>query len=191
MLSSEEDLKVDKEHLIVISPDEGALDRAIYFASVLGVDTGMFYKRRDYSTIINGKNPIVAHEFLGDNVEGKDIIIIDDMISSGGSMIDTAKQLKKMNARRVFICCTFGLFTEGLKAFDEAYANGYFDKVVTTNLTYLPPELYSRPYFIEADMSKFIASLIDFMNHDASLSNVMATTEKIHSILDDYNSSRQ
>ena len=191
LLSSEEDLKVDKEHLIVISPDEGALDRAIYFASVLGVDTGMFYKRRDYSTIINGKNPIVAHEFLGDNVEGKDIIIIDDMISSGGSMIDTAKQLKKMNARRVFICCTFGLFTEGLKAFDEAYANGYFDKVVTTNLTYLPPELYSRPYFIEADMSKFIASLIDFMNHDASLSNVMATTEKIHSILDDYNSSRQ
>ncbi|MBE5873270.1 MAG: ribose-phosphate pyrophosphokinase [Lachnospiraceae bacterium] len=187
LLNSEEDLLVDKEHLIVISPDEGALDRAIYFATVLGVDTGMFYKRRDYSTIVNGKNPIVAHEFLGDNIDGKDIIIIDDMISSGGSMIDTAKQLKKMNARRVYICCTFGLFTEGLKAFDEAYEKGYFDKVVTTDLTYLPPELRTKPYFIEADMSKFIASIIDFMNHDASLTNVMATTDKIHSILEAYN----
>ena len=152
LLHSEDDLIVDKDHLIVISPDEGALDRAIYFASVLGVDTGMFYKRRDYSTIINGKNPIVAHEFLGENIDGKDIIIIDDMISSGGSMLDTARQLKKMNARRVFICCTFGLFTDGLKAFDEAYEKGYFDKVVTTDLTYLPAQLYSKPYFIEADM---------------------------------------
>lgn len=187
LLNSEEDLLVDKDHLIVISPDEGALDRAIYFATVLGVDTGMFYKRRDYSTIVNGKNPIVAHEFLGDNIDGKDIIIIDDMISSGGSMIDTAKQLKKMNARRVYICCTFGLFTEGLKVFDEAYEKGYFDKVVTTDLTYLPPELRTKPYFIEADMSKFIASIIDFMNHDASLTNVMATTDKIHSILEAYN----
>lgn len=187
LLNSEDDLLVDKEHLIVISPDEGALDRAIYFASVLGVDTGMFYKRRDYSTIVNGKNPIVAHEFLGDNIDGKDIIIIDDMISSGGSMIDTARQLKKMNARRVFICCTFGLFTDGLKAFDEAYEKGYFDKVVTTDLTYMPPELFNRPYYIEADMSKFIASLIDYMNHDISLSNVLATTEKIHSIVDAYN----
>lgn len=187
LLRAEEDLLVDKEHLIVISPDEGALDRAIYFASVLGVDTGMFYKRRDYSTIVNGKNPIVAHEFLGENIDGKDIIIIDDMISSGGSMIDTARQLKKMNARRVFICCTFGLFTEGLSAFDTAYEMGYFDKVVTTDLTYLPPELYTRPYFIEADMSKFVASLIDFMNHDASLANTLATTEKIHGILEAYN----
>lgn len=187
LLRAEEDLLVDKEHLIVISPDEGALDRAIYFASVLGVDTGMFYKRRDYSTIINGKNPIVAHEFLGENIDGKDIIIIDDMISSGGSMIDTARQLKKMNARRVFICCTFGLFTEGLAAFDTAYEMGYFDKVVATDLTYLPPELYTRPYFIEADMSKFVASLIDFMNHDASLANTLATTEKIHGILEAYN----
>lgn len=190
LLGSEDDLIVDKEHLLVISPDEGALDRAIYFASVLGVDTGMFYKRRDYSTIVNGKNPIVAHEFLGDNIDGKDIIVIDDMISSGGSMIDTAKQLKKMNARRVFICCTFGLFTEGLSAFDKAYEQGYFDKVVTTDLTYLPPELYSRPYFIEADMSKFIASIIDFMNHDVSLSNTLETTEKMHSFLDRYNNRR-
>ena len=187
LLHSEDDLIVDKDHLIVISPDEGALDRAIYFASVLGVDTGMFYKRRDYSTIINGKNPIVAHEFLGENIDGKDIIIIDDMISSGGSMLDTARQLKKMNARRVFICCTFGLFTDGLKAFDEAYEKGYFDKVVTTDLTYLPPQLYSKPYFIEADMCKFTASLIDFMNHDASLANTMEKKKKIHSILEAYN----
>ena len=187
LLNAEIDLLVDKDHLLVISPDEGALDRAIYFASVLGVDTGMFYKRRDYSTIVNGKNPIVAHEFLGDNIDGKDIIIIDDMISSGGSMLDTAKQLKEMNARRVFICTTFGLFTDGLASFDKAYEQGYFDKVITTDLTYLPPELYTRPYFVEADMSKFIASIIDFMNHDLSLAGVMATTDKIHSILESYN----
>ncbi|MGN0430866.1 MAG: ribose-phosphate pyrophosphokinase [Lachnospiraceae bacterium] len=190
LLSSEEDLIVDKEHLVVISPDEGALDRAIYFATVLGVDTGMFYKRRDYSTIVNGKNPIVAHEFLGDNLDGKDVIIIDDMISSGESMLDTAKQLKAMNARRVFICCTFGLFTNGLKSFDTAYEKGYFDKVVTTNLNYLPPELYTKPYYLEADMSKFTASIIDFMNHDVSLSNTMATTEKMHAILEAYNQRR-
>jgi len=187
LLNSEEDLIVDKDHLIVISPDEGALDRAIYFANVLGVDTGMFYKRRDYSTIVNGHNPIVAHEFLGDNIDRKDVIIIDDIISSGQSMIDTSRQLKKMNARRIYVCGTFGLFTDGLKAFDEAYEKGYFDKVVTTDLTYLPPELYTRPYFIEANMSKFIASLIDFMNHDASLNNALTTTEKIHSILEAYN----
>lgn len=191
LLNAEDDLIIDKDHLLVISPDEGALDRAIYFASVLGVDTGMFYKRRDYSTIVNGKNPIVAHEFLGDNIDGKDIIIIDDMISSGGSMLDTSKQLKKMNARRVFICCTFGLFTDGLDAFDAAYERGDFDKVVTTDLTYLPPELRSRPYFIEADMSKFIASIIDFMNHDLSLSNVLATTEKMQGILQAYNDRKQ
>lgn len=188
LLNSEDDLIVDKDHLLVISPDEGALDRAIYFASVLGVDTGMFYKRRDYSVIVNGKNPIVAHEFLGDNIEGKDIIIMDDMISSGGSMLDTARQLKEMKARRVFICCTFGLFTEGFSNFDAAYEKGYFDKVITTNLTYLPPEIYEKPYFVEADMSKFITSLIDFMNHDVSLSGVNDVTEKIHNIVKEYNS---
>lgn len=187
LLSSEDDLIVDKDHLIVISPDEGALDRAIYFASVLGVDTGMFYKRRDYSVIVNGKNPIVAHEFLGDNIEGKDIIIMDDMISSGGSMLDTARQLKEMKARRVYICTTFGLFTDGFTSFDEAYEKGYFDKVITTNLTYLPPEIYTKPYFIEADMSKFITSLIDFMNHDASLGAVNDVTDKIHHIVNEYN----
>lgn len=187
LLRYEKDLIIDKDHMIVISPDEGALDRAVYFSSVLGVDTGMFYKRRDYSKVVNGKNPIVAHEFLGDNIEGKDVIIIDDMIASGGSMIDTAKQLKAMKAKRVFVCCTFGLFTEGLAAFDEAYANDVFDRVVCTNLTYLPPEILERDYFVTADMSKFLASIIDFMNHDISMGNVLTPTEKIHEVLAKYN----
>ena len=188
LLRSENDLLIDKDHLIVISPDEGALDRAVYFANVLGVDTGMFYKRRDYSKIVNGKNPIVAHEFLGDNIDGKDVIIMDDMIASGGSMIDTAKQVKAMNAKRVYLCATFGLFTEGLSKFDEAYEKCYFDKIVTTNLTYQIPELKSRPYYVEADMSKMIASIVDFMNHDSSMSNVYTSAEKIHEILERYNS---
>ena len=187
LLNHDKTLKIDKDNLMVISPDEGAMSRAVYLANNLGVDMGMFYKRRDYSRVVNGRNPIVAHEFLGSSVEGKTVLIIDDMISSGGSMLDTAKQLKAMKARRVYICCTFGLFTDGLKNFDVAYEHGDFDKVITTNLTYLPPEIYTRPYFVEADMSKFIASLIDFMNHDASLSNVMATTEKIHGIVEAYN----
>ena len=187
LLRTEKALTIDKDHIIVISPDEGALDRAVYFANVLGVDTGMFYKRRDYSTIINGKNPIVAHEFLGDNIAGKDVIVIDDTISSGGSMIDTAKQLKKMDANRVFVCCTFGLFTDGLDAFDAAYDQGFIDKIVTTNLCYQPPELKGKPYYVEADMSKFIASIIDFMNHDASMSNIYTPTDKIHQILAKYN----
>ena len=133
----------------------------------------------------------MAHEFLGDNIDSKDVIIIDDIISSGQSMLDTARQLKRMNARRVFICCTFGLFTDGLESFDEAYEKGYFDKVVTTDLIYLPPALYSRPYFIEADMSKFVASLIDFMNHDASLTYALTPTDKIHSILESYNNRQE
>ncbi|MCR4851812.1 MAG: ribose-phosphate pyrophosphokinase [Lachnospiraceae bacterium] len=187
LLKTERDMIIDKDNMIVISPDEGALDRAVYFANVLGVNTGMFYKRRDYSTIVNGKNPIVAHEFLGENIDGKDVIIIDDMISSGGSMIDTARQLKEMNARKVYICCTFGLFTDGMKKFDEAYERGYFDKIVTTNLTYQIPELKERPYYVEADMSKFLATIIDFMNHDVSMSNVYEPTEKIRHILDIYN----
>ena len=187
LLAADDSLLIDKEHLIVISPDEGALDRAVYFANVLGVDTGMFYKRRDYSTMVGGKNPIVAHEFLGDNIDGKDVIIIDDMISSGGSMIDTARQLKAMNAKRVYICCTFGLFTDGLARFDEAYEKCYFDKIVTTNLTYQIPDLKSRPYYLEADMSKFMASIIDFMNHDSSMANVYTPTEKIREFLASYN----
>ncbi len=187
LLENLSDLTVDKEHLVVISPDEGALDRTVYFAGVLGVDTGMFYKRRDYSTIVDGRNPIVAHEFLGDNIEGKDVIIVDDMISSGESMLDTAKQLKGMNAKRVFICCTFGLFTNGLDAFDRAYANGDFDRIITTNLTYLPPEICQKEYFIRAEMSKFLASIVDFMNHDLSMGHVLTPTEQIHEILKRYN----
>ena len=186
LLEKENNLIIDKDHLIVISPDEGALDRTIYFANVLGVNTGMFYKRRDYTTIINGKNPIVAHEFLGDSLDDKDVIIIDDMISSGGSMLDTAKKLKEMHAKRVFICCTFGLFTDGLNAFDKAYEEGVFDRIVTTNLTYQIPGLKDRPYYIEADMSKFIASIIDFMNHDLSMENVRTPTSKIHEFLSNY-----
>ena len=187
LIQDEKDLIIDKEHTLVISPDEGALDRAIYFATVMGVDTGMFYKRRDYSTIVNGKNPIVAHEFLGSDITGKDIIIIDDMISSGESMIDTARQLKGMGAKRVFICCTFGLFTNGLEVFDKCYEAGHFDRVITTNLTYLPPEIHDREYFSCADMCEFTASVIDFMNHSVSMSNVIEPAENIRKVLAEYN----
>ena len=188
LFDHEKDMIIDKEHLVVISPDEGALNRSIYFANVLGVNTGMFYKRRDYTRIVNGKNPIVAHEFLGDNIDGKDVIVMDDMISSGESMIDTARQLKEMNARRVYICCTFGLFTNGLKAFDNAYERCYFEKLVTTNLNYRPSELLDRPYYVEADMTKLLADIINMMNHDASMSNVHHNSDKIHQAIDEYNS---
>lgn len=187
LFDHEKDMIIDKEHLVVISPDEGALNRSIYFANVLGVNTGMFYKRRDYTRIVNGKNPIVAHEFLGDNIDGKDVIVMDDMISSGESMIDTARQLKEMNARRVYICCTFGLFTNGLKAFDNAYERCYFEKLVTTNLNYRPSELLDRPYYVEADMTKFLADIINMMNHDASMSNIHHNSDKIHQAIDSYN----
>ena len=187
LLYNIDDLIVDKDHLTVISPDEGALDRAVYFANVLGADTGMFYKRRDYAHVVNGTNPIVAHEFLGSKIEGKDVIIVDDMISSGSSMIDTAKQLKAMHAKRVFICTTFGLFTDGMDKFDAAYENGYFDSVISTNLIYQDPEITKRPYYIVADMGKFLATIIDFLNHDASISNVITPTDKIHEIVNKYN----
>ena len=147
----------------------------------------MFYKRRDYSKVVNGKNPIVCHEFLGENIEGKDVIIIDDMISSGGSMIDTAKQLKSMNAGRVYICTTFGLFTDGFDEFDKAYEKGYFDKLITTNLTYHDDICKTKPYYIEASMSMFLARIIDFLNHDAPMSAVLTPTEKIHDAILDYN----
>lgn len=178
------DIQPDAEHLMIISPDEGAMHRNMYYASNLGVELGMFYKRRDYSTIVNGKNPIVAHEFLGDDVAGMDVIIVDDMISSGESMLDVALQLKNRNAARVFVCTTFGLFTNGFEKFDEYYEKGYIDKVITTNLTYLPPELYEKPYFIEADMSKFLAMIIDSFNHDITIGAVMNPTDKIHTLLD-------
>ncbi len=187
LLSKVGDMKIDKDHLLIISPDEGALQRAVYFAGVMGVDTGMFYKRRDFTKIVDGKNPIVAHEFLGDNVENKDVIIVDDMISSGGSMLDTAVKLKKMNARRVFICCTFGIFTDGIKMFDDAYKEGIFDKLVTTNLSYRVPELLNREWYETADMGKFLASIIDFSNHDVSMDKVLTPTEKIKKILKEYN----
>ena len=183
LLRAEPDLKVDKDHLMIISPDEGAMQRAVYFSNVLGVDMGMFYKRRDYSTIIGGKNPIVAHEFLGDDVHGKTVIIVDDMISSGESMLDVTKQLKERGADRVFVCTTFGLFTEGLAKFDEYYEKGYLDRLITTNLTYLPPELYDKPYFIKADMSKFLALIIDSLNHAMPISAVLNPTDKIHELL--------
>lgn len=184
LLSNVNDIQVDSEHLMVISPDEGGTSRAVYLANVLGVDMGMFYKRRDYSTVVNGKNPIVAHEFLGDDVTGKDVIIVDDMISSGESMLDVAKQLKERNAGRVFVCTTFGLFTDGFDKFDEYYEKGYINKVVTTNLTYLPPVLYEKPYFVKADMSKFLALIIDSLNHDVTIGSVMNPTDKIHALLE-------
>ncbi|MBR5994515.1 MAG: ribose-phosphate pyrophosphokinase [Lachnospiraceae bacterium] len=187
MLEGEEDMIIDKDHTVVISPDEGALDRAVYFASVLGVDAGMFYKRRDYSRVVNGKNPIVSHEFLGDNIDGKDVIIVDDIISSGESILDTARQIKEKNAKRIFLLATFGQFTNGMDAFDKAYEQCVFDKVITTNLIYTKPEVKAKSYYLEADVSKFIAQIIDFMNHDLSIGNVITSTEKIHEVLDKYN----
>lgn len=187
ILEVDKDLKIDNEHLMVVSPDEGAMSRAVYFSNVLGVDMGMFYKRRDYSTIVNGKNPIVAHEFLGSNVEGKDIIIVDDMISSGESMLDVAKKIKDKGARKVFICTTFGLFTDGMEKFDEFYDNGYFDYVITTNLNYRNPSLLEKRYYLEADMSRFLAIIIDTLNHDMSTGAVLSPTERIKTLMDEYN----
>ena len=161
LFKHDQSLKIDKDHLMVISPDEGAMNRAVYLANNLGVDMGMFYKRRDYSKVINGRNPIVAHEFLGSSVEGKTVIIIDDMISSGESMLDTAKELKERKAAKVAVCCTFGLFTSGFDKFDEFYEKGYIDSVVTTNLNYRAPELFEREWYVEADMSKYIAAIIN------------------------------
>ncbi len=187
LLNAEPDLQVDKEHLMIISPDEGAMQRAVYLSNILGVDMGMFYKRRDYSTIVNGKNPIVAHEFLGTDLRGKNAIIVDDMIASGESMLDVAKQIKERGAARVFVFTTFGLFTEGLAKFDAYYENKFIDRIITTNLTYLPPELHEKPYFSCADMSKFIALIIDSLNHDISITNVLEPTQKIHALLKKHN----
>lgn len=183
LLRSTPDLIVDPAHLMVISPDEGGTGRAVYFANSLGVDVGMFYKRRDYTTIVDGRNPIVAHEFLGADVEGKDVVIIDDMISSGDSMIKTARELKNRKANRVFICSTFGLFTNGLSKFDQAYEEGLIERVITTNLIYQPEELFQKPYYENADMSKYIALLIDALNHDASISEYLTPTNRIQNLL--------
>ena len=188
LLKTETDLQIDSDHMMVISPDEGGMGRAVYFANVLGLDMGMFYKRRDYTKIVNGRNPIVAHEFLGSSVEGKDVIIVDDMISSGESMQDVAKELKRRKARKVFICATFGLFTNGLAKFDEYYENGIIDRILTTNLVYQTPELLSRPYYINVDMSKYIALIIDNLNHDDSLSELLNPTKRINRLLEQYRS---
>ena len=186
LLKNEKDLQIDSEHMMIISPDEGATGRAIYFANVMGLDMGMFYKRRDYSRVINGRNPIVAHEFLGASVEGKDVVIIDDMISSGESMLDTAKELKRRGARRVYVCTTFGLFTNGLKKFDEYYENGYIDRILTTNLVYQTQELLAKPWYINVDMSKYIALIIDNLNHDSSLNELLNPTGRINRVLAKY-----
>lgn len=191
LLGNVSDIHVDSDHLMVVSPDEGGMSRAIYIANVLGVDMGMFYKRRDYTKVVNGRNPIVAHEFLGSNVEGKDIIVIDDMISSGESMIDVARKLKELRAGRIFLYSTFGLFTNGMEKFDKAYEEGIFYRLLTTNLVYQTPELLSRPYYISCEMSKYIALLIDTLNHDASISDLLDPYERIHRLLERYKNSRQ
>lgn len=186
LLRSFDDLQLDSEHLMAISPDEGATGRAIYFANVLGIDMGMFYKRRDYTQVVNGRNPIVAHEFLGSSVEGKDVIILDDMISSGDSILDVAKQLKARKAKRIFAAATFGLFTNGMEKFDEAYEEGLIHGILTTNLIYQTPELLSRPYYINCDMSKYVALLIDTLNHDGSISGLLDPFDRIQAAVEAY-----
>lgn len=190
ILNNVSDLQIDSEHMMIISPDEGGTNRAVYLANVLGLDMGMFYKRRDYSKIVDGRNPIVAHEFLGSSVEGKDVIIIDDMISSGESMIDVATELKKRKANRIFVVATFGLFTNGLERFDKAVEDGIIYKVVTTNLTYQTPELLSRPYYISCDMSKYIAHIVDTLNHDNSISDLLDPYDKIQKRVSEYNAAK-
>ena len=186
ILNNVDDLKIDSDHLMIISPDEGGTNRAVYLATVLGVNMGMFYKRRDYSRIVDGRNPIVAHEFLGTDVEGKDVIIVDDMISSGESMIDVATELKRRKAGRIFVVSTFGLFTNGLEKFDKAVADGIIYRVVTTNLTYQTPELLARDYYISCDMSKYIAYIIDTLNHDCSISDLLNPYDRIQNLVKKY-----
>ena len=186
LLRNVEDLKLDSDHMMVISPDEGGMTRAIYIANVLGLDMGMFYKRRDYTKVVNGRNPIIAHEFLGTSVEGKDMIIIVDMISSGDSMLEVAAALKERKARKIFVFSTFGLFTSGLDKFDEAYQNGLIDKVLTTNLIYQTPELLQREWYINCDMSKYVAYIIDTLNHDSSISDLLNPNERIQNVVAKY-----
>ena len=187
LLLGVDDLHIDSDHMMVSSPDEGGMGRAVYFANVLGLDMGMFYKRRDYTKIVNGRNPIVAHEFLGSNVEGKDVVIIDDMISSGDSMLEVAALLKEKGAAKIFMCATFGLFTNGLKKFDEAYEKGAFDRLLTTNLVYQTEELLQKEYYVNCDMSKYIALLIDTLNHDSSISKLLNPVERINRFLAKHN----
>lgn len=191
LLANVDDIHMNAENMMIISPDEGAMGRAIYFGNVAGVDVGTFYKRRDYTQIIEGRNPIIAHEFLGSDVAGKDVVVIDDMISSGESMIDVATELKRRNAGRIFIASTFGLFTNGLEKFDKAYESGLIYRVMTTNLVYQPEELLQREYYINVDMSKYIALLIDTLNHDSSISEYLNPTERIEKILKKYHQDKK
>lgn len=186
LLENVKGLDIDSEHMLVISPDEGGMSRAVYLANVLGLDMGMFYKRRDYTRVVNGRNPIIAHEFLGSDIEGKDMIVVDDMISSGESMLEVCKELKERKAGRIFVFSTFGLFTNGLDKFDQAYEEGIITKVLTTNLVYQTPELLKRPYYISCDMSKYIALLIDTLNHDVSISELLDPYERIQALLKKY-----
>ena len=183
IVNNVDDLKIDKDHLMVLSPDEGAMHRCIFFATQLGVNLGMFYKRRDYTKVVNGRNPIVEHQYLGDSVNGKDIIIVDDMISSGESMLEVARKLKDLGAKRIFVCTTFGLFANGLEVFDEAYKNGVIAKVFTTNGVYQPPELLARDWYQSVELSKYIAYFLDTLNHDMSVSSLLDSSEKIDAIL--------
>ncbi len=186
LLRHVEGLQIDAQHMMVISPDEGGMKRAVYTANVLGLDMGMFYKRRDYTQVVDGSNPILAHEFLGSSVEGKDMIIIDDMISSGESVLEVARGLKKRNAGRIFVFATFGLFTSGLEKFDEAYESGLIDRILTTNLIYQPQELLDRPWYISCSMSKYIAYIIDTLNHDSSISDLLDPSARIQNLVARY-----
>lgn len=183
IVNTVEDLRVNKDYLMIISPDEGAMNRCIYFATQLGVNLGMFYKRRDYTKVVNGRNPIVEHQYLGDSVEGKDIIIVDDMISSGESMLEVARKLKLLGAARIFVCTTFGLFANGLEVFDEAYNDGVFEKVFTTNGVYQTPELLSRKWYQSVELSKYVAYFLDTLNHDLSVSTLLDSSGKIDALL--------
>ena len=186
LLETTPGLEIDSRHMLVISPDEGGMSRAVYLANVLGLDMGMFYKRRDYTRIINGLNPILAHEFLGTDIEGKDMIVVDDMISSGDSMLEVIRELKKRKARNIYIFCTFGLFTNGLEKFDKAYEEGLFTKLLTTNLVYQTPDLLSRPYYVSCNMSKYIALLVDTLNHDVSISDLLDPYDRIQALVRRY-----
>lgn len=177
------DIKLDRDNITIISPDEGGMSRCIYYSSILGLDLGMFYKRRDYSRIVSGRNPIISHEYLGGDIEGKDVIIVDDIISSGDSIIDIAEQLKRKKVRRVFVFATFGLFCEGLKRFDDAYASGMFEKIFTTNLVYRTEELKAKPWYAEVDMSKYIAYIINTLNYDRSMSDLLDPVSRINKLL--------
>ena len=179
-----DNLKINKDNIMIISPDEGGMSRCIYYSTVLGVELGMFYKRRDFSRIVDGRNPIIAHEFLGDNVEGKDVIIVDDMISSGESMIEVATKLKELKAARIYIFSAFGLFCNGFDAFDKAFQEGIIDRVFTTNLIYGTPELLSKEWYVRVDMSKYLSYIIDTLNHDTSISDLLDPQEKINALLE-------